>query len=72
MTNNYALKDVTPKPYRCGIGSCPAVFERGNDYFIVGQRAEPSEFGLDDKVGQLEALVRVPKSLLSDIADKAR
>lgn len=65
-----AIYDLTPRELKClgGIG-CPAVYESSDEsgsYLIVGERVDPSEFGLAEKVSGNEVLVKVSKKLIDD------
>ncbi len=60
----YELKDITPEGERCVFGACPSIYEVKESYFIVGQVVNPSDFGLEGKVGEGEALVMIPKKVV--------
>ncbi|OIO41207.1 hypothetical protein COU56_00065 [Candidatus Pacearchaeota archaeon CG10_big_fil_rev_8_21_14_0_10_31_9] len=61
-----AIYEVTPKAMQSIMGGCNSVYEEGEHYLIIGERVEPSEFGLAGKVGEGEVLVQVPKRLIDD------
>ena len=48
-----------------GLG-CPTVYKgkEADKYLIVGKNIDPKIAGLEDKVGQGEALIEVPKELI--------
>lgn len=48
----------------CGAGPCPSVHEDGEDYLVVGHLESPDRLP-DGSVGEGEAVVRVPKSLVN-------
>ncbi|MDD5133168.1 MAG: hypothetical protein PHD81_02415 [Candidatus Nanoarchaeia archaeon] len=60
------FKDVTPKTMNCVIGGCPVIHSTEKNYFIIGEKVNPKDFGLDKKVGNNEVLVKVPKKLIDD------
>lgn len=39
---------------------------QGTHYFIIGEKIDPAEFGLEKKVGNNEALIKVPKELIDN------
>ena len=61
------LKNLTPLSMRCGMGTCPGVFEEedGAHLQIIGKIVDKSE--ASSQVGPGEALVRVDKALLRNI-----
>ncbi len=69
MINKYTnLREVSPKEMQCGIGACPSAYEATREgreiYLIVGTQVNPSEAGLENKVGEGEALVEIPRVLI--------
>jgi len=61
------IYEVTPKEMSCVIGSCPTVYEDRESepsYYIVGEKINPEEVDLTDRVGETEALIRVPKGMI--------
>jgi hypothetical protein len=46
-----------------GIG-CPLIIERGEYYFIIGEKVNLKEAGLEGKGGDKEELIKVPKELI--------
>lgn len=61
----YKLRDITPDGM-CIFGSCPKIYEEGENYLIVGERVEPREVGLEEQVGDAERLIRVPRRLIDE------
>ena len=63
-----AIYEETPKVMECVGSFCPRIYseEDKGHYLIVGERIDPKEFGLEEKVSQTEVLVRVPKKLIDD------
>jgi hypothetical protein len=62
------IYEVTPENQRCISTACPSIHqedEQGN-YLIVGKVVNPSEFGLEGKVGEGEVLIKVPKALIDE------
>ena len=51
----------------CGIGACPTIQEQEDSYLIIGKQIDPQEAGLVGKVGQGEALIKVPRELIDKI-----
>jgi hypothetical protein len=62
-----ALKNLTPLKMRCGLGTCPGVFEEedGAHLQIIGKIVDKSDVA--SQVGSDEALIRVRKTLLENI-----
>lgn len=78
----YEVQRLTPENMRCALGPCPEVAydSRIESYLIVGkvisqEEARGISLGegrtLADKIGEGEALVRVPKVLLAEINKSA-
>ena len=61
-----AIYEVTPKNMRCTITACPQMHKEGDSYLIVGEQVNPSDVGLEGKVGPGEVLIRVPKPLIDE------
>ena len=57
-------EEVTPEKMRCAAAVCPQIHKGEDNYLIVGEQINPSDFGLEKKVGKGEALIRVPKALI--------
>ena len=59
-------EEVTPKDMKCCIGgACPQIHKGDKSYLIVGEKINPSNVGLKNKVGEGEVLIRVPKALIN-------
>jgi hypothetical protein len=58
------IRELTPKPLRCVVGACPAVFEDANagEVLVIGRRLSDSE--LSHRVGEGEALVAISREML--------
>ena len=54
----------------CLLGGCPSTYEatrKGIEvYLIVGKVVNPSEVGLEKKVGEGEALIEFPRKLIDE------
>ena len=63
----YEVERVTPKEMGCigGLG-CPEVYQDAQHYFIIGEKVEAEEAGLEGKVGKNEVLIKVPKALIDN------
>ncbi len=65
------LREVTTKKMNCLIGGCPSMHEAQREgdsvYLIVGRVVNPSEAGLEGKVGEGETLIEVPKRLIDEM-----
>lgn len=63
----YNLKDLTPEGM-CLVGSCPAIYQdaKTGAYFLVGTQVNPSDVGLEGKVGKGEVLIKIPKNLIDN------
>jgi len=64
MTCPAIYKEVTPKDMNCLTCACPQIHKGNDSYLIIGEQVNPSEVGLEKKVGDGEALIRVPKDLI--------
>lgn len=65
MANKYELRNVTPEDFDCGVGPCPAIYETDSGtYLIIGKQVNPSDAGLESKVGDDELLVEVPREII--------
>jgi len=57
-----------PQRIWCIGRACPQIYEgmhKGNEsYLIVGEQVNPSDVGLEGKIGEGEILIRVPKNLI--------
>ena len=64
------LRDVTPGPFLCVVGTCPAVFEteRGT-HVIIGKKlaSDLTDQLLPGRVGPNETAIEVPSGLLSQL-----
>lgn len=64
------LRELTPQGMRCIIINCPSTYgakRKGKEvYLIVGKLVNPAEAGLEKKVGEDEALIEVPRTLIDD------
>ena len=64
------LRELTTKNSMCIVGSCPPSYEairEGKEvYLIVGTLVNPSKAGLEDKVGEGEALIEVPREIIDN------
>jgi len=65
------LKEMTPKEMGCTSFACPSINETEREgqkvYLIVGKIVNPADVGLAKKVGEGEALIEVPRGLISGI-----
>lgn len=62
--------DLTPELLRCppiGMPHCPAIFEHGDGFTLVGKLLNPDQLPNEimSKVGPGEVAIHVPKALLS-------
>lgn len=63
------IQNLTPSNFDCGLGpACPSVFEINEERFaIIGKKSDfaqlPSQIA--NKIGEDEAVVLIPKELLS-------
>ena len=75
--DTYKIKEVTPYIMMCvAFLGCPAIYEglrqstddttRKEDgvYLIIGKVVNPIEAGLENKIGEGEALIAVPRDLI--------
>ena len=64
------IRELTPIGMSCIIASCPSSYEAERDgekvYLIIGRVINPSDAGLEGKVGNGEALIEVPRALIDD------
>ena len=64
------LKEITPERLLCIVGACPSAYEgnrEGNEvYLVVGKAVNPIDAGLENKVGDGEALIEVPRALIDE------
>lgn len=64
------LIEITPKVMRCGIGSCPAIFETPDGkYVLIGSRL-PEEFVNQELAGRIspgETAIEIPRELLAQL-----
>jgi|TARA_B100001971_G_C17846321_1_gene361160 hypothetical protein len=65
--NEYKAREITPSKMMCAIGMCPSIYDGcGEDYLIVGKKVDPSEFGLEKKVGEDEVLISISKKIIDE------
>ena len=57
-------EEVTPKNMQCVLTACPQIHKGNDSYLIVGEQVNPSDVGLEGKVGEGEVLIKVPKTLI--------
>ncbi len=62
----YDIKNKTPTEEMCLVGTCPGIEEYKDKYLIIGKKANPSDFGLEKKVGKDEVLIEVPKEIIDN------
>lgn len=66
------LLDVTPEGNRCLPFSCPAVFDAGDAYVVIGRQLDPETLRqIAHRIGPGETVVAVPKPLL-DLLHRSR
>ena len=71
---NAGLRDLTPSKFACTYTmSCPAVLQDQSDgsYLIIGQACDAAPVNLSQRVGEEEALVRIPGELLEGALSKS-
>lgn len=64
------LRNITPEPMRCVIGSCPAIHETDRGTFvIIGRRLDAASVAelLPGKVAAHEEAIEISRKLLSEI-----
>ncbi len=66
MENKYNIREVTPSIMGCACVTCPQIHKGDDNYLIVGEQINPSDVGLEGKVGKGEVLIRVPKALIDE------
>ncbi|MBI2667728.1 hypothetical protein HYX17_03065 [Candidatus Woesearchaeota archaeon] len=63
----YKLRELTSvcPPF----GYCPTVYdEEGKDvYIIIGKQLDPKKLGLEEKIGEGETVIEIPKGLLKNL-----
>ena len=62
----YEVERVTPKEMCLGGLGCPEVYQNADSYFIIGEKVEAEEAGLEGKVGKNEVLIKVPRKLIDE------
>jgi hypothetical protein len=71
MKNKIKLKEITPEPFRCGLGACPAIFEAqdGNSYLIIGKKLSDEDIPeeVKRKIGEDEQVIVIPKGIISEL-----
>lgn len=63
------LKDVTPASQQNNcwpLPGCPAIFEQGSHYIIVGREEDVAVLGIRHRVAAGETAISVPKALIDD------
>ncbi len=60
------IYELTPINMRCVWTACPQIHEGKNNYLIIGEQVNPSDVGLEGKVGKGEVLIKVPKALIDN------
>ncbi|GIW56979.1 MAG: hypothetical protein KatS3mg082_3383 [Nitrospiraceae bacterium] len=72
MPRRGRIVDVTPAQCRCLPWSCPAVFDAGDAYLVIGRHPDPEAVRhIAHRIGPGETVVAVPKPLL-DLLDRSR
>jgi hypothetical protein len=62
------MKNLTPKKLRCGLGTCPAVYEiEPGKLLIIGKRAELVALQRGARIGADETAVIIDHELLGEI-----
>jgi len=49
-----------------GCFTCSSIYDFKDSYLIVGERVDPSEVGLEKKVGEGEVLIKIKKEIIDD------
>ena len=63
----YEVERITSKEMQCAIGACPEIYQDSEDnYFVIGTQINPEDAGLENKVGEGEVLIKVPKALIDN------
>jgi len=66
----YKIKEITPKSMQCaGAFGCPAIYDIGEKYGIVGKIEDAKKYGLEKKIGEEECLIVVDKKLIDEKQD---
>jgi hypothetical protein len=61
------MKEITPERFRCAIGTCPAVFDDGENINIIGKRVTEADYPeLAGRIGPDEAAVVIDAALLEE------
>ena len=73
--SNIKLKEITPSRHMCAVViSCPAIFQietaQGEKLAIVGEKGDPKELGIADKVSNDEQVVIVDREMLRQIFEE--
>ena len=63
------MKNITPKKFQCAAGLCPAVYEEGENLFIIGKKVEGLP-EVEKKAGRDEQVVMVRKEMLKKALNK--
>lgn len=59
-------EEVTPKNMQCSFATCPQIHKGIDSYLIIGEQVNPSDVGLEGKVGKGEVLIKVPKVIIDE------
>ncbi len=62
----YKAKNITPQEMNCLIGQCAGIYSTQESYLIIGKRVNPSDAGLEGKIGKDEVLIEVPRKLIDE------
>ena len=65
------LIDITPLDLRCYMGEkCPTVYEEGENFVIIGKKlSEKDHSTLENKIGDDEYVIRIPKKYFPSTAE---
>lgn len=67
MERKYNIIEITSKADMCMAHACSGIYEdQSNKYLIIGKKANPSDFGLEKKVGKDEVLIEIPKKIIDN------
>jgi len=68
------LKDITPRNHLSlcwPIPGCPAIFEDDSKYYVlVGELMDAKSLGIENRVSDGEAVIKVPKMLIDSLFHK--
>jgi len=57
------MREITPKHLKCWPAHCPALWEEGEDFILIGKIEE--NFEHQYRVGPWEQVVRIPKAFFA-------